>query len=365
MEKIANRQLFIILFFARSTVKLAFLPALTSADALQDAWISAALSFFGAALLVFMIGGLAVRFPQETIVEYSQKLLGKWPGKLISLIPIGTFLFIAATDVRIYAEALTAFFITDTPLLFIIGTMVFAAALGAYAGIEPLGRVADLFLPLYLLFLLLCLGLAIPQSVLLLRNIEPVLARGMGPVLRGALTPIAMISQYTVLTILTPSLTEPKRVMRTAFGASLFASSLLVVVTMASIAVLGPHKAARCAYPFVTLVRSLRASEFLERVEVLAMFAWGFIHFVGLVVYLYCGVKGASQVLGLKNYRVLVGPMAVIWITLGVHGYRDFFQLRTLFLPALMFPLSALGFVVIPFGILWLAYGIRILQRRI
>ncbi len=338
---------------------------MTSADALQDAWLAAALSFFSSALLILMIGGLSVRFPEETLVQYSQKLLGKWPGKLLSLIPIGAFLFIAATDVRIYAEALTSFFITDTPLLFIIGTMVLAAALGAYAGIEPLGRVADLFLPLYLLFLLLCLGLAVPQALLLLRNLEPVLARGFGPVLRGAVTPTAMISQYMVLTILTPSLTEPKRVLRTALGASAFASILLIVVTIATTAVLGPHKAARCAYPFVTLVRSLRASEFLERAEVLAMFAWGFIHFVGLVVYLYCGLKGISQVLGLKNYRILVGPMAVIWITLGVHGYRDFFQLRTLFEPALIFPLSTLGFIVFPLGILWLAYGIRALRRRV
>lgn len=238
VEKIANRQLFFILFLARSTLKIAFLPVVTSADALQDAWISAILSFFGGALLVIAIGGLAVRFPNETMVQYSQKLLGKWPGKALSLLPLGAFLFMSSAELRIYAEALTTLFITETPLVFGIGTMGFAAAL------------------------------------------------------------------------------------------------------------------------------SLRIGEFLERIEVLAMFAWGLGHFIAQAVFLYCGAKGLSQVLGLKSYRILVGPMAVIWITLAVHGYSDFFQLKTIFQPGIAVPL-AFGFVLVPNGILWLAYGIRALAGRL
>lgn len=84
-EKIANRQLFYILFMMRTTLAIAFLPVMTSADALQDAWLAAGVAFFGAAVLVCVIGGLAIRFPRETLVEYSQKLLGKWPGKCLSL----------------------------------------------------------------------------------------------------------------------------------------------------------------------------------------------------------------------------------------------------------------------------------------
>jgi spore germination protein KB len=79
-EKIANRQLLFMLFMMRTTVVIAFLPVLTSADALQDAWASAIVSFVTSAMLVLVIGGLGVRFPELTIVEYAQKLIGKWPG---------------------------------------------------------------------------------------------------------------------------------------------------------------------------------------------------------------------------------------------------------------------------------------------
>jgi spore germination protein KB len=363
-EKIANRQLLFILFMMRTIFAIAFLPVLTTADALQDAWASAVISFFGAALLVAVIGGLGVRFPEQTVVQYSQKLLGRWAGKAVSLLPLGAFLFMAATDVRIYTEALTTLFLTETPLGFIIGTMVFAAALAAYAGIETIGRAADLFFPLFILMVFASLAMAVPQAWLLLHNLEPVLARGAGPVLRGAATPIAVISQYMVLTMLIPAVTEPKRALRTALGALVLSSALLLLITVFTVTVLGPHKGARSSYPFLSLVRSLQAGEFLERIEALAMFAWGFAHFVGLAVFLYCGARGLSQVLGLKSYRILIGPMAVIWVTLGVQGYRNEFQLRTLFQPGIAFPLAALGFILLPMSILWLGYGIRALVER-
>ena len=365
VEKIANRQLFIILLMLRSSIVIAFLPVLTTADALQDAWLAGIVSFFGAALLVVLIGALAVRYPQETLVQYSQKLLGKWPGKIISLIPLGAFLFMAATDVRIYADALVTAFLTATPVVFIIGSMVLANAFAARAGIEVIGRAADLFFPLFILAILTSLVLAAPQAWQNLSNLEPVLARGAGPMLRGALTPVALTSQFLVLAILVPAAVEPKRVLRSALGALGLSTVILALISIATIAVLGPQKGARSTFPFLTLVRALQVSEFIERIEVLAMFAWGFAHFIGLAVFLYCGAKGLSEVLGLKSYRVLVWPMAVVWVTLGAHGYRDNFQLQSLFQPGVVFPLTVVGFILLPIGLLWLAHGIRAFAGRL
>ncbi|HHW74522.1 MAG TPA: GerAB/ArcD/ProY family transporter, partial [Firmicutes bacterium] len=82
-EKIANRQLFFILFIIRCNIGVAFLPALTTADALQDAWISEIVQFFPAALLLIYFGSLSIRFPELTLVQYSEKLLGRWPGKAL------------------------------------------------------------------------------------------------------------------------------------------------------------------------------------------------------------------------------------------------------------------------------------------
>jgi spore germination protein KB len=362
-EKIANRQLLFMLFMMRTTVVIAFLPVLTSADALQDAWASAIVSFFTSALLVLIIGGLGIRFPELTIVEYAQKLIGKWPGRAICLIIVWALLVIVATDTRIYAEALITGFLTETPLPLIVFAMVIAGSTAAYSGLEVIGRAADLLFPIFISAILLSLIFAIPEFTLLKRNLEPVLARGVGPVLRGALVPTIIIAQYLCLTMIIPATNQPKKALGTALWALAGSTAVLTLVALAVTAILGPDRGSRSVFPFFNLVRTLQISEFLERVEILALFAWGFGIFIGVSVFMYCGTRAVAQVIGLHDYRALIAPLAVIWGTFSVHSYQDIFQIRTYFDARIVVPFN-LFWILFPMGILWAAYGIRRLTGR-
>lgn len=363
IEKITNRQLFFILFMMRVTVVIGFLPVLTSADAQQDAWISAIVSFFGAALLVLIIVGLGMRFPDMTAVEYAQKLIGKWAGKAVSLIFVWAFLVIAATDIRIYGGVLITGFLSETPLSFIIFTMVIAGSIAAYSGIEVISRAADLLFPVFLSMLVLSLMFAIPDFLLLKNNLEPVLARGAGPVLRGSIIPTIIIAQYLILTMIIPSTEQPKKALRVALWALAGASAVLVLATLTVIAIMGPDRGYRTVFPFFSMVTTLNISEFLERIEPLTLFAWGFGVFIGVSTFMYCGSKGMAQILGLEDYRPLVGPLAVISGVFAIHSYQNVFQLLTFFQPKIAGP-YALSLIIVPMGILWTAYGIRCLQNR-
>jgi spore germination protein KB len=357
-EKISNRQLLFLLFMMRTTIVIAFLPVLTSADAMQDAWASAIVSFVGAAALVLMIAGLGIKFPELTIVEYSQILIGKWPGRLLCVIIIWAFLVIAATDTRIYAEALITGFLTETPLPFIVFSMVITGSVAAYSGLEVIGRVADLLFPIFVLMIVLSLAFAAPDALTMKYNLEPVLARGIGPVVRGSIVPIIIIAQYLCLTMIIPSANQPKKALGTALWALTGSSTVLVLIALAVVAVMGPDHGSRLVFPFFSMVRAIYISVFLERVEVFALFAWGFGIFIGVSVFMYCCSRGLSQILGLSDYRPLIGPIAVIWGTFAVHSYQDMFQLRTFFQPKIAGP-YALAWILVPMGILWTAYGIR------
>ncbi len=357
-EKIANRQFLYMLFMMRTTVVIALLPVLTSADAFQDAWASAIVSFFGAALLVLIIGGLGIKFPELTAVEYAQKLIGKWPGKAVSLIFILAFLVIIATDTRIYAEALVTGFLTETPLAFIVFMMVIAGSAAAYSGIEVIGRAADLLFPIFVAMLTLSLAFAIPDALAMKENLQPVLSRGAGPVLRGSMVPIIIIAQYLSLTMLIPVTNQPKKALGTALWALAGSSLVLILVTLAVTTIQGPDHGSRLVFPFFSMVRTLNISVFLERIEIFALFAWGFGIFIGVSVFMYCGTRAMSQIIGLQDYRPLIGPLAVIWGTFSVHSYQDLFELRTYFQPRIVIPYN-LFWILVPMGILWAAYGIR------
>jgi len=353
--------LLFILFIMRSTIVIAFMPVLTTANAAQDAWASAVVAGVGALVLVIVIGALGTRFPDQTLMEYSQKLVGTIPGKIISLIYLWVFLFLAAIDLRIYGEALITGFIPETPLVFIVTSMVIASAFAAYSGIEAIGRNADFIFPVFVAMIVASLLAAIPQMQLM--RLQPVLARGIRPVLVGAITPVAITLQMLTLTLLAPSVLQPRKATRTAVWAIIGASLVLVASTVVTVAVLGVDPSARSVFPFFRMVRAIRLTEFLERIEALAMFAWGFGLFVGVSTFLYCGARGLSQVLNLNDYRPLIGPMAVIWIVLSIHGVTDMFQLRSFLRPEVAGP-YALLLILVPQGILWAAYAVRRLATR-
>ncbi len=311
-----------------------------------------------------MIGVLSIRFPELTVVQYSQKLLGTWGGRILSLLFILNYLHIASTDVRVYAEAIITGFLPTTPLIFIISVMVVVAGLAAHVGVEVIGRAADLLFPFFVLMIALAL-VFIPLSEMrfLLGNLEPIMSRGMAPVLRGALVPTLIIAQYLSLLMLTPTTTQPVKALKTALYALAASSLVLTLVAGSVIVMLGPDRGSRSTFPFFAMVRTLQISEFVERVEILTVFSWGFGLFIGLSVFLLVATWGLSQVLGLSTYRPLIGPIMVICVALATQSYRDMFQIRTFFSPPVMAPIQTFA-IVVPMGILWLAYLYRRLLGR-
>lgn len=359
--QIANRQLFFVLFIMRSTLAIAFLPVVTTGYARQDAWAAGLLTGVCSALITVVIGGLGPKFPGKTLVEYSEELLGSFVGKAVSLIYLAVFLLLASIDVRVYGEVLVTGFIPETPLMFIISTMVIASTYAAFHGVEIIARNAEFIFPLFAGMLLVTLVAAIPSIDI--GRLQPVLARGVKPVLLGSITPISVALQMMTLPFLLPMANKPKKAVNTASWAVVLASILLAVGAIVTIGVLGTDLAERSVFPFFVLARAIRLTDFLERLEALIVFPWGFGLFIGVAVYIYCGAKGLSQVLGLKDYWPLLPPMAVIWIAMSLHLATDMFELARFLRPDAIGPLALL-LIGIPQGLLWLAHGVRSLFSR-
>lgn len=358
VEKISNRQFMFMLFMLRVTVVISFLPVVTSADALQDAWIAAILQFFGLALVIVIIGGLNQVFPKATVVDYSQILLGKTVGKLLTIPIVFAFLYIGANDSRVYAEVIATGLLPDTPISVISASIILAGGVAALAGIEVIGRLADLFLPIFVGMLLAIVLLPFPQLGQNMGNIAPVLSRGFGPVWRGSITAVAMVLPFLTITILTPLTTRPKKALRSAILAAVLSSFVLVVISFVTVVVLGPVPASRSFFPVFDMIRAVEVGDLLERVELLVIFAWGFGLFINVSLMLFCAGYALKELIDLSTHRAIMGPLSVFMSVLSIHAYTDVFQLRNFFRPTIVGPfvLSILSSTIV---VLWLAYGVR------
>lgn len=350
-----------MLFMMRATVSVAVLPVLTSGESAQDAWASSLVVILGTGLIVLMIGGLGVRFKEKTVIQYSIELLGKPLGAAVSVSILSLLLHFAATDARIYAEVLISGFIPLTPLTFVVGTMVILAAITVYLGVEVIGRCADVLTPLFVLFIVL--GIAAGFAAFDSRMLEPVLARGAKPVLSGALTPLGLGGKYLPLAMLIPCTTKPSRALATALVSVLLAGGVLVGLSLMVVGVLGPDLGTNAIFPFFKALRSVRVTHLLQRAEALAVVSWGFGVFIDLSMFLYCGSRGVSQLLGLKDGRFLLGPMAVVWVAYSMHAYEALLDISAFHQPRTFLPFVA-ATMLVPYIFLWTAYGIRTLKAR-
>lgn len=358
-EKINNRQLFFLLTMIRGTLALSTLPVLTTADALQDAWASSLITFLGSALLAVVIIALGTKYPTLTAVQYGEMLLGKFWGRGVILLLFAAFIQLAAVDLFIYAEVLTSGLLTETPSEFLMAAMTITAAAAALCGIEVIGRSADIIFPLSLVLLLGALLTPIPELGIGITNLEPVLARGMGPVLRGSIVPIAVGIRFLVLAVLIPSIDRPKKILRTALGSIGVSTVIIVLTVVVVLVILGPEPGSQSSFPLFSAIRGLQVSEFLERIDPILIFAWGFGTFISLSVFLYCAAISLSQIIGVANYRPLVSPLAILLVAFAVHSFDSIFQLRTFQQPQIIAPYYLGALFLLPMSILWLGYFFR------
>ena len=84
--KISGRQIFWMMFTFEVGQSLLLVILATIRTAKQDAWISILIAGGIGVALTFLATTLGSLYPKQTLIEFSQTILGKWLGKLL-LIP--------------------------------------------------------------------------------------------------------------------------------------------------------------------------------------------------------------------------------------------------------------------------------------
>ena len=84
--KISIRQFTVLVMFYTIGTTILVIPSSLAADAEQNAWIAAIVGWLLGLFVVGLYILLSKQFPAMTLIEYTEKIFGKWLGKLISLL---------------------------------------------------------------------------------------------------------------------------------------------------------------------------------------------------------------------------------------------------------------------------------------
>lgn len=359
--RISDLQLMFLLVVTVLSTAILFAPSIGPEIAGRDAWITKVIATLTGVAIALVVANLGLRFPSETIIQYTPKILGTLPGKFVGFLYVFGFIHINTVTISESSYFMVTAFMPDTPFLIFSISVVLIAAWAVRGGIEVIAR-ANQFV--FFIFSASLLGLAVlVANEMQLDWLLPVLEKGFGPVLTGSLTPTTFRGEVFLLLMLLPFLNQPWKGYRATIWAVVLIGFFLVLEDIVVVTVFTAELPGRMVFPILQVGRIINVAEFIQRLESLVMVLWVAGIFVKVSVYYYAGVLGLAQWLGLSDYRPLVLPVGGLLTAGSVLAFANIIDLRD-FLAIFPFYGLPMEFIV-PLLLLIVAHlrGFRIRQK--
>jgi len=295
------------------------LPTITAQSAKNDLWLTCIFASFIGLLTIYMAFRLHELYPGQTLVQYSERILGKLLGKLYIFVFLFYILNTSGTITRQYAEFVKGNFLFKTPITIIMSFMILLCAIAVRGGVEMLARCAIIFTPIFILPLFILL-LLIPD--LDAKQIFPVLSHGLIPVFKGSAQPIVWMSEFFLISFFLPHVSDPEKGKKWSYISLCSVTLSLTYVNLLSLFLLGPDTGNKI-YPILVAFRYISIGNIFENMEALLLAMWIVGNFIKISAFLYVAVHSLRQWLHLSDDRHITFPLGILVVVLGIWDLPD------------------------------------------
>ncbi|GGG03220.1 GerAB/ArcD/ProY family transporter [Paenibacillus abyssi] len=310
----------VYMFALGSTALLA--PSIIVSIAKQDGWISVIFCMLVIVAFVSLWSRLSKRYPGQSMIQYGERILGTWPGKLVGLIYIWYFLYLSSLVLRNLGDFITTSVLSQTPIQFVHIMFMIPVLYGAYLGLEVIARTGEVLFP----WILVIFSVTI---LLLLKNIDPgqvlpILPDGLLMPLKGVYPLLGFpISELVVFLLVIPFVKGQNKIKKYFNLYFLLAAATGACIVFISISVLGVDVTARSTFSVFDMAKEINVGNFFERVEVLVGGIWMMTIFVKLSICFYAANLATAQLFNLRSYRVTLLPFGMFVLALSILGYKN------------------------------------------
>ncbi|CAM4009005.1 spore germination protein [Paenibacillus alkaliterrae] len=315
-ESITAGQMSLLFFTFMTGSSIINIPAPLIAFAKNDAWLSLIISGTIGGLLLSCVLYLNKQYPGLTFVEYSRKAVGTWITYLLS-IPFVSFLFHMCAGIVIDVDLfMTSSLMDETPMYIFSFIVLLAAAITAQAGIEAMARMFIIIITVMLCFVVIIFLLALPDYHP--DQLLPIMPQGIKPVLHGAYFsygfPYAEVIVFVMLLSFVRK-TNSKELNKSMYMALVMNGVILIISVVCTIMMFGPMAGER-KYSLYQFARIIQAVDIIERIESIIAMALIAGSYMKATITLYALTLAMSQLLRLRDNRILMFPIALIIVLL-------------------------------------------------
>lgn len=287
-------------------------PSLQAAK--QDAWMSILVAGCIVLLVSFLVTKLALLYPGQTLIEFSQSILGKWLGNIVVVIYLIQWYTIIPIVLRQFSDLVEIMILPSTPkqavILIMIILIVYATYLG---GIEGIGRCSEILGPIILLMVIFVLALSVGNIDW--KHLLPVYVdSGLKGIIMGATAPASYLGHAVEYVMLATFLINPSKGAPYVYWAVIAATFFVMISMIMAIITVGVNLSPKMWYPFFEMTRKISLFGFLENFDAITIVIWVASVFIKLAVYLFITSYGTAQFLQVKNWRTMVWFIAPVML---------------------------------------------------
>lgn len=272
------------------------------------ALLSILLALFGTIVLT----ALGMRFPNESIVVYATRLIGRWPAHCLSICIIAYFATLTALSAREFGKIAVTAILPKTPVEVTTFVMIVLVAVAARNSVSTFSYIHLFYFPMIVAPVAFITILSLKNANLL--YLQPVAGtQSLLAMASGSLIMAALLQGWFVLTIIIPAMRERHSAMKgTLIGVTLSGIVYLFTV-MAALAVFGPGEIRLLYWPTLELAKTtLFPGEVLERLDGIFISVWVIAVFTSLYSSYYLTLEAFRQLLRLRDVRMCVLPFSAV-----------------------------------------------------
>lgn len=258
-----------------------------------------------ASLGLMIITRLGMRYPRQTIITYSEEILGKWLGRLGSLMIILFLMILTALAAREFGGVVITAVLLETPLEVTVIVMLLLAAITARNDINTFAYIHNFYIPIILAPVLIIVALSLKNANLL--YIQPFLPNSFKESFLGMLTVASLFQGSYILTIIIPAMKKPKSAMKAGWWAMFISGGLYLLIVVATLSIFGAEEIKKLYWPTLELARTTSLpGNVLQRLDVVFLSVWVIAVFTTVYASYFLTIYLLKQFLRLQDHKMLV-----------------------------------------------------------
>jgi spore germination protein (amino acid permease) len=311
---ITKFQLFFFLIQTQIGVGLISLPNVVQKSADGDGWISTIIAGVAVQLIITVYWLLLKRFPNSTYPEITQKVVGRFLGKLLNIVVYLNFILVGGLASILFIKLINLWLLPLTPN-WIISLLIVIASI--YLTISDLRIIARFFVIasslILLVFFISILSLFIPKEV---QFILPIGSSGLKHILMGSNNSLLAMLGFEGILFMFPFVIQNKKgIFKTISLANLFITLFYTYFIFITLITFSPNQLLQMREPVLNLFRGI-SYNVIDRLDLVFLSIWLVPMTTSVIAYLFMATK--TMIIKKENYpkAVILNGIIIFLITL-------------------------------------------------